>query len=79
VTLSAEQNSKLENRSLKLMLSRNNLHTHWEYAGKNFTAMCGHKVKKGELVLQFHDYFNGTHFHKSSCEACTKMKQEAPV
>jgi hypothetical protein len=61
-------------RGTKMGLANNNLHTHWEHAKRNFTAQCGCKVKKGELVLQFYDYFNGSKFHKSSCVACTQLK-----
>lgn len=62
-------------RGTKMGLANNNLRTHWEVAGRNFHAGCGHLVKKGETYLNFNDYFNGIKYHKSSCVACTQLNK----
>lgn len=56
-------------------LARNNMHIGWRTAGRTFTAMCGHKVKKGEPYFVFDDYFCGTRHHSSQCQKCTAQKE----
>ena len=51
-------------------LARNNMHLNWRIAGRTFTAMCGHVVKKGESYFVSDDYFAYTKYHESKCQEC---------
>ena len=53
-------------------MQNNNMHLFLVVAKRNFTAMCKHKIRKGELYAVFNDYFAGTRYHQSKCQECQK-------
>ena len=57
-------------------LSRNNMKVSWKTAGRSFTAMCGHRIQKGERYHVFDDYFAYRSYHVSQCERCADGKKE---
>jgi len=50
------------------------LHFRKKTAGRNFKAMCGHKIEKGETYVATDDYIMWNHVHNSSCVACHNEK-----
>lgn len=53
-------------------LARNNMHMGFRVAGRTFTAMCGHRIKKGERYFVSDDYFANRRYHKSECLNCAR-------